>query len=148
MSTVFYNLITLTGERDAVRAVCRDGRRPISGKLSKSIGTRRIDWSFEKLFQLHPALSGICGEPPRDEWHYGASAGTVSRWGRFSQARFRLEVKNYQIHEVLRPLSKFYPAVCFVNAESCLDDSTAKSAFAYRGRGVTWNPHVPQRNPC
>ena len=86
MSTVFYNLITLTGERDAVRAVCRDGRRPISGKLSKSIGTRQIDWSFERLFQLHPALSGICGAPPSDEWHYGASAGTVSGWGRFPAA--------------------------------------------------------------
>ncbi len=139
MSTVFYNLFTITGEREAVRGVCADARRPISGKLSKTIGRRQIDWSFEKLFELHPALSSICGEPPSDEWHYGASAGTVSRWGRFSRARFRLEVKNYQIYELLRPLSKFYPAVYFANAELCLDDSTVMSAFAYRGRGVTWD---------
>jgi len=143
MSTVFYNLFTVTGKRDAVRAVCADARRPIAGKLSKTIGTRQIDWSFEKLFESHPALSVICGVPPSDEWHYGVSAGTVSRWGRFSRARFRLEVKNYQIHEMLRPLSKFYPALCFVNAELCLDDGTVMSAFAHRGRGTMWN--LPQR---
>ena len=70
MSTVFYNVITVTGDRDAVDAVCSDARRPISGKLRKTVGTGQIDWSFEKLFQLHPALSEVCEEPPRDEWHY------------------------------------------------------------------------------
>src|SRR5262249_47563350 len=57
----------------------------------------------------------------------------------FSQKQFGLEVKNYQIHEMIRPLSTFYPAVCFVNAELCLDDGTVISAFAHGSRGATWN---------
>ena len=65
------------------------------------------------------------------------------RWNRFSRARFRLEVKNYQIHELIGPLSRFYPALCFVNAELCLDDGTVLSAFAHRGRVTTWG--LPER---
>lgn len=139
MSTVFYNLIAVTGSRVAVQAFCADARRAVSGKLAKIIGARQVDWSFEHLFRRHPELARICGSPPCDDGHYLATAQGVARWGRYSRARFRLEVKNYEIHEVITPMSRFYPALCFVNAELCLYDSTVQAACAHRGRRTTWS---------
>jgi hypothetical protein len=107
MSTVFYNVVTVTGEPSAVDRLRCDARRALSGRLRKSIGPH-VDWSFEKLFQLHPKLSDFCGEPPADEWHYLVRGVRVAPWRQWSRAQFRLEVKNYQLHEMLRPLSKYY----------------------------------------
>lgn len=139
MSTVFYNLIFVTGARRSVSAFCADARRRVRGELARAIGAKEVPWSFERLFELHRSLGGVCGEPPCDAWHYRAETCGVVRWSRFSRARFRLEVKNYQIHELIQPLSEFYPGLCFVNAELCLDDSTVMSAFAHRGAGATWD---------
>ena len=110
--------------------------------LRAEFGLSTIDFSFEKLFRLHPFLRYPKGEIPSDGGHYLADSGPTARWHECSQARFTLEVKNTQIHEMLLPLSRCYPEVCFVNCEICLDDCSIASAFTRRGRQSKWD--LPQ----
>jgi hypothetical protein len=97
-----------------------------------------IDFSFEQLFRLHPELSYPENDIPCDEFHYLAEFVVSARWHEFAQARYTLEVKNTQIHQMLLPLSHCYPRLCFVNSELCLDDGSVLSVYSRKGRQFFW----------
>jgi hypothetical protein len=56
-----------------------------------------------------------------------------------SGLRHTFEVANVQIHELLLPLSRYYPEVAFVNSELCLDDSSVSSACTRCKRHYLWD---------
>jgi hypothetical protein len=98
-----------------------------------------IDLSFEKLFRLHPRLRDSDRRIPDDALHYFTTSEPIARWHEGTQARYTVEVKNYQIHEMFLPLSRCYRDLCFVNSEICLDDSSVMSVFTRRGHQSKWD---------
>lgn len=139
MSTVFYNHIAVSGARADVLQFRKDARRRLPASLQAQFDLSKIDLSFERLFQLHPQLRYPTRRVPSDEYHYFAVSGPLARWHEGTQARYTLEVKNTQIHEMLLPLSRCYRHVCFVNSELCLDDGSIMSVFTRRGRQSKWD---------
>jgi hypothetical protein len=139
MSTVFYNHIAVSGARPNVLQFRKDARRRLPTSLQAQLHLSTIDLSFERLFQLHPQLRYSERRIPADEYHYSARFWSLARWHEGTQARYTLEVKNTQIHEMLLPLSRCYPDVCFVNSELCLDDGSIMGVFTRRGRQSKWD---------
>lgn len=138
MSTVFASYVTVTGPRSDVHRLRAAARRRIPSRQVKRCGATQVPWSCEKLFRLHPELVVACGEPPRDDWHYLSHCGRIASWHCWRRFRFFVEIKNFQIHGVLRPLSGLYPDLCFVAAELCLDDGSVTSRWIHRRRIRTW----------
>jgi hypothetical protein len=143
MSTVFFNRIAVSGSKISVHQLRKDARRRLPASIRVMLKLSTIDLSFEQLFRLHPRLSYPERDIPRDELHYLAEFDGAAPWHEFMQARYTLEVKNTQIHEMLLPLSHCYPALCFVNSELCLDDGSVLSVYTRRGRQFLWE--LPER---
>lgn len=139
MSTVFYNRIAVSGRRADVLQFRTDARRRLSRSQRDELKLSAIAFSFEKLFRLHPRLRYPSVQIPCDGAHYFAEAGRINASREYTTATFTLEVKNVQIHEMLLPLSRCYPDVCFVNGELCLDDGSILSVFTRRGRQSQWD---------
>lgn len=137
MSTVFFNLIRVTGPRAKVLEFSRDARRVLSPRHQSALGFSRIHLSFEKLFRKLASIDRRI-ELPSDSGHYFASAKGTVTWHRFTRSAYELEVKNFQSHELFKPLSRHYRELCFVNSEICLDDGSVLSAFVRRGSGQIW----------
>jgi hypothetical protein len=133
MSVEFFNLINVTGNRAEVLQFRKDARRRLSPPLKAQLELSTIDLSIEKLFRLH-RIPDPWGGLPGDEGIYYATFETLAEWRGFSQARYTLSIKNNEIHELLLPISRCYPALCFVNSQ--MDDSGASimSTFTRRGR--------------
>jgi hypothetical protein len=138
MSTVFFSHIAVTGSHASVSQFRKDARRLLPAKLKARLKLSTIDLSFEQLFRLHSELSYPDKDIPRDEFHYLAEFEEAVRWHEFTQARYTLEVKNTQIHEMLLALSPCYQGLCFVNSELCLDDGSVLSVYTRRGRQFVW----------
>ena len=136
---MFYNRVAVTGARAAVLQFRKDARRRLPTSLRAELDLSTIDLSFERFSRLHPDLRYSKRRIPCDEYHYFATSGPLARWHEGTQARYTLEVKNTQIHEMLLPLSRCYPDVCFVNSEICLDDFSITSVFTRRGRHYQWD---------
>lgn len=138
MSTIFANRVIVSGPEADVHLLRVAARRRIPEHRVEHFLRKEEPWSFEKLFRRHPALRAECGEPPRDDWHYWTESSRVDRCNEHWQFRFFLEVKDFQIHEILCPLSRLYPALCFVAVELCLDDGSFTSRFIHQGKASTW----------
>ena len=137
MSTVFFNLIRVTGRRAKVLEFSKDARRRLPPRRQSALACSKIDLSFEKLFRKYPRIARLT-ELPSDSGHYfAARQGTVT-WHRLTRTAYELEVKNFQSHELLKLLSRHYPELCFVNSEICLDDGSILSAFVRKGRCQIW----------
>jgi hypothetical protein len=139
MSTVFSNRIAVPGAAAKVREFRKDARRILPAKLKAEIKLSSIAFSFEHLLRLHPKLSYPDNEIPRDEYHYLSEAEPLTKWNEFAQAQYTLEVSNTQIHQILLPLSRYYPELAFVNSELCLDDGTVLSVYTRRQRQFQWD---------
>ena len=138
MSVVYFNLILVAGPQRAVLRFRKDARQRLSPTLRKAFGTPQIDLSLDRLFRTHrlaaPSRKGLPGE----DGHYHSSALPVTKWHSYDRALYEIEVKNYQIHELLLPLSQCYGALCFVDSEMCLDDGSIISVCVTEGRSATW----------
>ena len=97
-----------------------------------------IALSFETLFRLHSRLRYPRLYVPVDDGHYDATWGGIAKWNEYTQARYTLEVKNAHIYEMLLPLSRCYPDLCFVNSELCLDDCSITCTYTRRRRQSHW----------
>ena len=139
MSVVFFSRIAITGSQSGVHQFRKDARRVLPANLKKQLRIATIALSFEKLFRLHPELDYSEADPPGDEYHYIANSEASTRWHEFTQAHYTLEVANVQIHELLLPLSRYYPELAFVNSELCLDDSSVSSACTRCKRQYLWD---------
>ncbi len=128
MSFVCFNRIAVTGPRPAVLRFRGDARR------------RRpsVVFSLETLFRKNrlaaPSSDGI----PGDEGHYDASASRLTQWHGYTRIEYRLEVKNYEVYELLVPLSRSYGDLCFVDSEISLDSGEINGRYIARGRCSTW----------
>ena len=101
-------------------------------------GSRSVPLSFEKLFRLHPTLVTEAEEPPSDTGHYLPDRSRVRRWRRYYRTEYSLEVTNYEVHELVRPLSRGYPDLVFVVSELCGDDGGVVSVLLHGGRCRRW----------
>jgi hypothetical protein len=136
MSYSCFNLISVTGPQEDVLKFRNDALRPLSAKLKRQLRLRAIEFSIETLFQLHQLPDPYNGLPG-DEGEYYASFDGVEEWRGFSRAKYTLSLKNNEIHELFLPISRCYPALCFVNSQ--LDDNgSIVSTFTKRGRQARW----------
>jgi hypothetical protein len=138
MSYVCFNLIAIAGLRSEVLAFRRDARRRLSPARKESVGSSSVAFSFQRLFHKNRLLAPSSDGLPNDEWHYFTSALPLTDWHGYSRIDYRLEVKNYEIYNLLVPLSTCYAELCFVDSELSLDSCEINSRYIARGRSTNW----------
>jgi hypothetical protein len=62
----------------------------------------------------------------------------VVEWRGYARIVYGLEVKNYEVYELLKPLSRAYADLCFVDSQISLDDGEIMAAYMARGRCSKW----------
>jgi hypothetical protein len=94
--------------------------------------------SLERLFRKNglpaPSSDGI----PNDGGHYFTSGSRLTNWHGYARIDYGLEVKNYEIYELLMPLSRSYAELCFVDSELSLDSGEINAMYIARGRCSKW----------
>jgi len=138
MSFVCFNRIAIVGPRSKVIGFSDDARRRLSADLQESLGLPYVAFSFERLFRKNrlsaPSGNGI----PNDGWHYFTSALPLKGWHGYARIEYELEVKNYEVHELLVPVSRSYTDLCFVDSEISLDSGEINGMYIARGRCSRW----------
>lgn len=147
MSFVCFNRVTVTGIRPAVLRFRDDARRRLPPTLKKVIGQPSVAFSFERLFHKNhvpaPLPDGIPLDAYRDgkdTWtgHCFTSALRLAEWHCYARVEYEIEVKNYEIYDLLTPLSCSYPELCFVDSEISLDSGDINCMYISRGRCSRW----------
>ena len=117
MSFVCFNRIAVTGPKAEVLRFRDDARRRLSSSLRKSLNLPSVAFSLERLFRKNrltaPSADGI----PNDDWHYFTAGSRLTNWNGHTRIEYGLEVKNYEIYELLIALSRSYAELCFVDSE-------------------------------
>jgi hypothetical protein len=143
MSFVCFNRITITGTRPKVLRFRDDARRRLSPALKESLGEPYVAFSFERLFRKNrlpaPSPDGIPLDALRVgkdtlAGHYFTSALPIAEWHGYARVEYEVEVKNYEIYNLLIPLSRSYPELCFVDSEISLDSGDINGMHIARGR--------------
>jgi hypothetical protein len=62
----------------------------------------------------------------------------MTEWHGFARVEYGLEVKNYEVHNLLVPLSLSYDDLCFVDSEISLDSGEINCMYIARGRCSKW----------
>jgi hypothetical protein len=140
MSFECANAVTVTGSRADVMQFRADAIRPLSGLERRKLGKEFVEFSFEKLFRMHK-ITGESPDLPGDgpEYDYFVETDPVHRWRGYARLWYSIVIKNYEIRDLLQPLSAMYPQLAFVNAQ--VDEgSELVSAFIRCGRMTTWIP--------
>jgi hypothetical protein len=137
MGVEYSNLIEVTGPRPEVLKFRRNGRRKVPPDLAKKFKINMVELSLEELFRKHHLPAPSEGGVPWDFGIYFAHVGRMRKLEEFVCLDYSLMVKNYQIYEFLIPLSCVFPALCFVDSQSCEGDEIM-STFVTRGRVSTW----------
>lgn len=138
MPFVCFNRIAVTGPRSEVLRLRGDARRRLSPSLEKALHLQYVAFSLERLFRKNrlpaPSSRGI----PNDEGHYFTSTSRLTEWHGYTRIEYSLEVKNYEVHELLIPLSRSYVDLCFVDGEISLDSGEINGIYIARGRCSKW----------
>jgi hypothetical protein len=136
VSYVCFNRIAVTGPRPKVLGFRSDARRRL--RSSQWTDPTSVALSLERLFRRNrlpaPSSDGI----PRDAWHYYTSVRPVAEWHGYARIVCGLEVKNYEVYELLSPLSRAYGDLCFVDSQISLDSGEIMAAYIARGRCSKW----------
>jgi hypothetical protein len=138
VSDVCFNRIAVTGPRPEVLEFRADARRRLPSSARKWTDRTSVAFSLERLFQKNclpaPSSNGI----PFDAWHYFTWAERVAAWHGYARIEYGLEVKNYEVYELLTPLSRVYSDLCFVDSQISLDSGEIMAAYTARGRCSKW----------
>jgi len=147
MSLVCFNRITITGTRSKMLRFRDDARRRLSSALKELLGEPYVAFSLERLFRKNrlplPSPDGI----PFDYFqigndilasHYFTSGMPLVEWHGYARIEYRVEVKNYEIYQLLVPLSRSYAELCFVDSEISLDSGEINAMYVARGRCSRW----------
>jgi hypothetical protein len=137
MSYECYGPINVTGPRADVLRFRKDARRRLGSRLKSELKLSTVELSIEKLFRLC-RIPDPAGGLPGDEGIYFARFYALEHWCGFSRARYSLQVKNNEIHELLLPISRCYPALCFVNSQTDDCSGSIVSTYTRRARQARW----------
>ncbi len=147
MSYVCVNRITIAGPRSNVLGFRNDARRRLPSSLKEVLCEPCVAFSLERLFRKNrlqaPSPDGIPFETFRVgneilAGDYFTSAMPVVEWHGYSRIEYRVEVKNYEIYQLLIPLSRCYAELCFVDSEISLDSGEINATYVTRGRCSRW----------
>ena len=138
MSTVLYNLVTVTGPRADVARFRQDARRRVSAADRKYIDLPSVAFSFEALVR-RLALRIPEEMVPGDSGRYIVYPSRTKDFDRWARAKDAIEVKNCEIHTLIQPLSRRFPSLCSVKSELCLDAGLIDSQFIVDGRSRAWS---------
>ena len=141
-------MFALTGSQSLVRGPRCSGSATMRAedyrRLSRNwLGEPCVAFSLERLFRKNrleaPSPDGIPFDIFRvgDEilaGHYFRSVMPVVEWHGYSRIEYRVEVKNYEIYQLLIPLSRSYAELCFVDGEISLDSGEINAMYVTRGR--------------
>jgi hypothetical protein len=138
MSYVCVNRISVSGPGPKVHQFRSDARRRLPYSLPKWTAVTFVAFSLERLCHKSclPGPSSAC--IPFDAWHYLASAGPMAEWHGFARIVYELEVKNYEVYELLTPLSRTYSDLCFVDSQISLDSGEIMATYIARDRCSKW----------
>jgi hypothetical protein len=147
MSFVCFNRIAIMGTRSKVLQFRDDARRRLSPALKKLLRVPYVAFSLEHLFSKNrlpaPSPDGIpfdAYQDGKDTWagHYFTSRLPLAEWHGYARIEYRVEVKNYEIYNLLIPLSRAYAELCFVDSEISLDSGEINAMYVARGRCSRW----------
>ena len=62
----------------------------------------------------------------------------LAEWHGYARIEYTVDVKNYETYNLLIPLSRFYPELCFVHGEISLDSGEINAMYVSRGRCSRW----------
>ncbi len=138
MSYVCVNRISVSGPGPKVHQFRSDARRRLPYSLPKWTAVTFVAFSLERLCHKSclPGPSSAC--IPFDAWHSLASAGPMAEWHGFARIVYELEVKNYEVYELLTPLSRTYSDLCFVDSQISLDSGEIMATYIARDRCSKW----------
>ena len=147
MSYVCFNRIAIAGPRSKVLGFRNDAHRRLPPALKEALGEPYVAFSLERLFRKNrlpiPSPDGI----PFDAFqlgndivggHYFTSRLPLTEWHGYARIEYSVEVKNYEIYNLLVPLSRAYAELCFVDSEISLDSGEINARYVARGRCSTW----------
>jgi hypothetical protein len=147
MSFVCFNRIAIMGPRSEVLRFRRDARRRLSPAFKKALDQPSVAFSLEHLFRKNklpiPEPDGV----PFDAFqigkdvlggHYFTSALPMAEWHIYARIEYEVEVKNYEIFNLLIPLSRCYPELCLVDSQLSLDSGDIDAMYIARGRCSRW----------
>jgi hypothetical protein len=148
MSYVCFNRIAIAGLRSKVLGFRNDAHRRISPSLKELLGEPYVAFSLERLFRKNrlpePSPDGI----PFDWFqvgndilagHYFTSRLPLAEWHGYARIEYRVEVKNYEIYDLLIPVSRAYAELCFVDSQISLDSGEINAMYIARGRCSRWD---------
>jgi hypothetical protein len=129
MSFVCFNRISIIGSRSKVLELRNDAYRRLSAPLKELLAESYVAFSLERLFRKNrlpvPSPEGL----PFDTFrvgndilagHYFTSRLPLVEWHGYARIEYRVEVKNYEIYQLLMPLSRSYPSGASSIAKSLL----------------------------
>lgn len=138
MSYVCFNKIAVTGPRPKVLGFRSDARRRLPSSARKWTEVTSVAFSLERLFQKNGLQAPSSDGLPFDAWHYLTWAEPMAEWHGYARIEYGLEVKNYEVYELLAPLSRAYPDLSFVDSQISLDSGEIIAAYIARGRCSKW----------
>jgi hypothetical protein len=147
MSFVCFNRVTITGTRSKVLRFRGDARRRLSPALKEALGVPYVAFSLERLFRKNRLSSPSPDGVPFDAFHVGKDtlAGhyftcplPLEEWHGYARVAYEIEVKNYEIYNLLTPLSRSYAGLCFVDSEISLDSGEINAMYIARGCCSRW----------
>lgn len=147
MSYVCFNRIAIAGPRSKVLGFRNDAHRRLSPTLKELLGEPYVVFSLERLFRKNrleaPSPDGIPFDALRVgneilAGHYFTSVTPLAEWHGYSRVEYSVEVKNYEIYQLLIPLSRSYAELCFVDSEISLDSGEINAMYVTRGRCSRW----------
>lgn len=123
MSFVCFNRIVVTGPRANVLAFRNDARRRLPRSIRPPDDPASVPFSFDRLFEKNR----VAGPPDTllgeiSPYHYDSFAEPTEAWRGYIRVVYGLEVKNCEVYELLIPLSRAYPDLCFVDGQLSADD--------------------------
>src|ERR1035437_1655392 len=115
----------------------------------RRLGEPYVAFSLERLFRKNrlpePSPDGI----PFDWFqvgndilagHYFTSRLPLAEgWHGHARIEYRVEVKNYEIYNLLIPVSRAYAELCFVDSQISLDSGEINAMYITRGRCSRWD---------
>lgn len=140
MSYVCFNRIAVAGAKPKVIEFRNDARRRLPRSLREPSDPPSVAFSLERLFRMN-RLAAPSGDGVPYDWspyHYFASVERVENWHGYARIAYSLEVKNYEVYEFLKPLSRAYRELCFVDSQISLDDGEIMAAYLARGQCCKW----------
>jgi hypothetical protein len=140
VSYVCFNRIAVIGARPKLVEFRNNARRRLPRSVREPDDSPSVAFSLERLFRTNRLAAPSSDGVPYDwgPYHYFSFIEPLEDWHGYARVVYGLEVSNYEVYELLKPLSRAYPDLCFVDSQISLDSGEIMAAYLARGRCYKW----------